>query len=39
MEFFKKPDNWRQINKLDFLYIKRCVEKNKLLVRHDKVAK
>ena len=43
-ELSRKSDNWRQIyktNEFDFLYlyIKRCVEKKKILVRHNKVAK
>ena len=39
MELFGKLDKWRQIYKQTSLYIKRCVEKKKLLVRHNKVAK
>ena len=30
---------WQLTNEFDFLYIKRCVQKKKLLVRHNKVSK
>ena len=37
-ELFKKPDKWQQIE-FDFAYVKRYVEKKKLLARYNKVAK